>query len=102
MKKVIRGVLVTPFQEFAGEVVVDGGTIVEVAAGTHARPGLEVVDLGDSYVCPGFVDIHIHGASGSDVLDGSLSALEEMSRFLSSHGSLASLGLSLRHLSIPW
>lgn len=92
MKKVIRGVLVTPFQEFAGEVVVDGGTIVEVAAGTHARPGLEVVDLGDSYVCPGFVDIHIHGASGSDVLDGSLSALEEMSRFLSSHGVTSFLG----------
>lgn len=92
MKKIIRGVLVTPFQEFAGEVVVDDGTIVDVVAGAHERPGLDVVDFGDSFVCPGFVDIHIHGASGSDVLDGSAPALATMSRFLSAHGVTSFLG----------
>lgn len=44
----------------------------------------EVVDCGGSYLLPGFLDIHIHGAAGAEFTD--TSSLETMGRHLLSHG----------------
>jgi len=90
--KVIRGILVTPFEQFPGEIVIEDGIITEVVPGNRTRAGAEVMDFGDCFVCPGFVDLHIHGAGGSDVLDGSSLGLETMSRFLAAHGVTCFLG----------
>jgi N-acetylglucosamine-6-phosphate deacetylase len=35
---------------------------------------------------PGFIDLHVHGAMGHELMDGSASGLEEMARFYASHG----------------
>jgi N-acetylglucosamine-6-phosphate deacetylase len=35
---------------------------------------------------PGFIDLHVHGAMGHEVMDASASGLEEMARFYVSHG----------------
>ena len=35
---------------------------------------------------PGFIDLHVHGAMGHEVMDASRSGLEEMARFYASHG----------------
>lgn len=35
---------------------------------------------------PGFIDVHIHGSAGGDVMDASPESLEKMSRFLVRHG----------------
>lgn len=35
---------------------------------------------------PGFIDLHIHGADGADVMDATPAALEKMSKFLVRHG----------------
>ena len=51
------------------DVELDGDRIVKVApAGT--LHGEEELDATGKYVTPGFVDIHIHGAAGSDFCDG--------------------------------
>jgi N-acetylglucosamine-6-phosphate deacetylase len=34
---------------------------------------MEIIDAKGSYPTPGFIDIHTHGATGYDVMDGSLS-----------------------------
>ncbi|NPV88043.1 N-acetylglucosamine-6-phosphate deacetylase [Coprothermobacteraceae bacterium] len=46
----------------------------------------EVVDFGDALVAPGFVEVHIHGAHGYDVMSGTLEAMNEIARFLVRHG----------------
>ena len=39
----------------------------------------EIIDLpDDAIVLPGFIDQHIHGASGSDAMDGEESALNNI------------------------
>src|SRR5437660_12278309 len=43
-----------------GMVVVTGGKIVGVGAGTAAPEGAQVVDLGDATLLPGFIDAHTH------------------------------------------
>src|SRR6185436_9224165 len=35
---------------------------------------------------PGFIDLHVHGAMGYEVMDASPTGLEEISRFYASHG----------------
>lgn len=43
------------------------------------------------FLSPGFIDIHIHGAAGSDTMDASFGSLNTISRFLCSHGITAFL-----------
>ncbi len=49
---------------------------------------LEVYDLADAYIMPGFIDTHIHGAAGFDAsrADCSTGSLQDMSLLLASRG----------------
>ena len=39
-------------------------------------PEATIIDAGDGYIAPGFVDQHLHGALGADFMDGSVEAVE--------------------------
>ena len=47
----------------ADDVLVSGGVIAAIGPGV-ARGRADVLDAKDAYLCPGLVDIHIHGAAG--------------------------------------
>jgi len=52
-----------------GTIVIEGMHIVDVSAGTRAaEPHAIHFDLNGRYVVPGFVDVHVHGVEGHDVL----------------------------------
>jgi N-acetylglucosamine-6-phosphate deacetylase len=54
-----------------GTLVIEGERITEVRPGTLApQPQAAHVDLHGCYVVPGFIDVHVHGIDGRDVLDG--------------------------------
>ncbi len=58
-------------------MLVADAKIVEIAT-LAARPlpaGVQVVDLTDGLLAPGYVDLHIHGGGGFDVMDGDIDAL---------------------------
>ena len=78
MQAIVNGQIYTPrrvIQE--GAVVIDGGQVV--AVGTYEQVGLsEDVDRFDAQgriVCPGFVDMHVHGGDGADNVDGTQEAV---------------------------
>ena len=50
-------------------------------------PGARTVDLGDKLLAPGFVDVHIHGAAGHDVMEATPEALEAVAAFVLRHGT---------------
>ena len=79
----------------AGRVVVEDGVITEVAREIFDIPGAEVLSFAGCFICPGFVDLHIHGANGSDFMDCDPSAFESISRFLASHGVTSYLGTTV-------
>src|SRR5271169_6379536 len=43
-------------------------------------------DLGDAILVPGFVDIHMHGGAGLDVMRAGAADLPHLHKFLTSHG----------------
>lgn len=48
-------------------------------------PGSDL-DLTGCTLLPGFIDVHIHGSGGADVMDATPQALERLSAFLPRHG----------------
>lgn len=52
----------------------------------HEKSVEEVIDLDGQYLLPGFIDIHIHGYSGSDVMDGTPSAIKTISEGIAKNG----------------
>ena len=81
-----------------GVVLVEDSKILEVGSRTAVRfsqDEFEVVGHSRLTLAPGFIDIHIHGALGRDVMEGTDEALEAISRFLATHGTTSFLATTL-------
>jgi N-acetylglucosamine-6-phosphate deacetylase len=92
----MSGLLLTNARVVGSDSVVESGW---VATSGHVIAGFgdgapaadvyeahEVIDVGGATVLPGFVDVHVHGAVGHEVMDGNVEGLSAMSGFLASHG----------------
>jgi N-acetylglucosamine-6-phosphate deacetylase len=51
-------------------LIIDKGRIAAIDRTRGAPAGAAVVNVQESYVVPGFVDVHVHGIEGHDTLDG--------------------------------
>ena len=51
-------------------LIIDQGRIAAIDTTRGAPAGASVVKVQESYVVPGFVDVHVHGVEGHDTLDG--------------------------------
>ncbi|PYZ92070.1 N-acetylglucosamine-6-phosphate deacetylase [Salipaludibacillus keqinensis] len=47
------------------------------------------------YIVPGFIDIHIHGVKGADVMDGTLQSLQTMKKALPQEGTTSFLATTI-------
>lgn len=69
-----------------------GDKIIEISEDVC---GEEISLPSGSLVLPGFIDIHIHGAGGADVMDGNTVALKTMSETLAKEGTVGYLATTL-------
>ena len=69
-----------------GSVVVGSGLITAVADVSPIIPGAATIDLAGMVLLPGFIDVHIHGSAGIDVLDATPEQLTEVAVFLATQG----------------
>ena len=69
-------------------LLVEDHVIVEVGSrAVRAIPeGIRVVDFGDAILGPGFVDIHIHGGAGHDLMEADPSGICAVEHMLFKHG----------------
>lgn len=47
------------------------------------------------YISPGFIDLHIHGVAGADVMDGTATALKTLSQILPKEGTTSFLATTI-------
>lgn len=76
-----------------GYILIDGETIKEIGP-AHQAPheADEILTLSpNEVVLPGFIDMHIHGAGGSDAMDGTVDAVAHMAAFLPKEGTTSFL-----------
>ncbi len=66
-------------------MVVENGKITAFTADIPENS--EVTDCGGKTVIPGFVDIHLHGGGGSEFIDGTPEAFENVARTHCLHGT---------------
>jgi N-acetylglucosamine-6-phosphate deacetylase len=70
-------------------VVVEGKqfkAIIPANMVKHHLPAKKIEFGSDHRLIPGLIDLHVHGANGHDVMDGSVEALQGMSLALASEG----------------
>jgi N-acetylglucosamine-6-phosphate deacetylase len=80
-----------PVEEWdPGWLMVENGKIALMGAGKG--PGFSTgtvareIDAGGRVLLPGFIDLHAHGAVGSEVMDADPEGIRKLARFYASHG----------------
>lgn len=97
----LGGLVVTPFRRIkpGGVYIVDGkiGGVGRAAdfESLRTRPDLSILDCSDCIVAPGFIDIHVHGAGGGDVMNGTTASIRTMARYHAMGGTTALLPTTL-------
>jgi len=73
-----------------GWLLIENGLIRAIGFGNTPDfsydTSIHVLDAQGDNLLPGFIDLHVHGAMGHELMDASTSGLEEMARFYASHG----------------
>src|SRR3977135_817146 len=69
------------------ELVVENGKIAEI----RERSSAPAFDLKGSYLAPGFIDLHIHGALGRDTMEASPEAFQAICDYHATGGTTSLL-----------
>ncbi|MDO8684071.1 MAG: N-acetylglucosamine-6-phosphate deacetylase [Armatimonadota bacterium] len=95
--RILCGQVITPDEVIDRAVItIDDGKVI----GVGPADGSPVdIDAPDKTAAPGFIDIHIHGAAGHEVTDGTVEAIRGMSAHIAANGVTSWLPTVLTN---PW
>lgn len=86
MKYIKDGKIVLPNRIEKTAVLVFDKKIKGLINESEIPEGAEVISADGNYVCPGFVDIHIHGYAGADTSDGSADGIKAIAEEIIKNG----------------
>jgi len=93
MKAIINAKIITNGEILEGYNLLFNQKIIEI---TQYLPiWAEIIDAKGAYLSAGFIDIHIHGSSGADVMDATQKALETISHSLLQTGTTSFLATTM-------
>ena len=84
MKAVVNGKIVLKNGVLENKVIVFDKKIIDIC--DEVPTNCEIIDAKENYVCPGLIDIHIHGCKGFDAMDEDENAVEIISKGLAETG----------------
>jgi N-acetylglucosamine-6-phosphate deacetylase len=90
--------IVCPGGTIGGEVVIDQGRISAVEPAGNEPPSErddELVDLGDRWLVPGFIDVHVHGGGGAQCNTTDVEEIARVARFHAVHGTTGLLATTV-------
>lgn len=68
---------------------------IEEGGGTYNGESCEIIDGSGNWLIPGMIDVHIHGAHGFDMMDGTETSIQEVSRACAATGCTSFLATSV-------
>jgi len=85
----VASVVYTPDPLPHGVVLVEDDRITAVGSreALTIPTNATLIDAGDGFLAPGFIDIHVHGAGGRDLMDSTRDAHETVTRTLARFGT---------------
>ena len=95
MKKVIiNAKIITNGQIIYNHNILFNSKIISISK-DRLPLGVEVIDAKGAYLSAGFIDIHIHGSGGADVMDATYEALQTISKTLLQTGTTSFLATTM-------
>lgn len=86
MKAIINGKIVLPEEIVSGKALLFDEKIHGIVAECELPEGCEVIDAEGKYVCPGLIDVHIHGFLGIDSSDADAAGIRTIAEGIAQHG----------------
>lgn len=86
MKAVINGKIVMKDRIVEDRVLLYSDVIEGIVSKDNLPKDAEIIDAKGGYICPGFIDLHIHGYLGKDVCDGEEESIRTISKGLLANG----------------
>lgn len=88
-----------PAEKFQGWVYCKDGIIDSIGQGETNLTASLTIDAGGQRLLPGFIDVHVHGSVGHDVMDANTDGLRAMAEFFAGKGvtSFAATTLTSSH-----
>lgn len=98
IRAISAGTIYTPREKIdEGMILIDSPRIVAVGPRRQITvpTGAEVVDHRDRIAVPGFIDLHIHGAAGHDLMEATYEAVSAVASYLARHGTTSFLATTI-------
>jgi N-acetylglucosamine-6-phosphate deacetylase len=89
-KAILAGMIYTPTEEIEnGVILIEGHHIAKVGPRERVKIPADatVIDNQDRLVVPGFIDVHIHGAAGHDLMEATGEAVSAVAAYLARRGT---------------
>jgi len=90
LKIIINGKILIKNEVVYGKSLLFDEKIIEFVESENLEKLLpkceEIIDASGNFVSPGFIDMHVHGSGGYDVMDGTVEALSVISNVISHNG----------------
>ncbi len=93
MKTIVNAKIITHEEVLEGYCLSFDEKIVSLSQ--DVPKDTELIDAKGLYLSVGFIDIHIHGSNGFDVMDGTKEALEEISKSILQTGTTSFLATTM-------
>jgi N-acetylglucosamine-6-phosphate deacetylase len=91
----LHGTIVTPFQLLEDRIIIiEKGKIIAITDKKEdlaILKNVEIIEAQNKFIVPGYIDIHVHGGGGSDVMDGEYEAIKQVATTHSRFGTTAFL-----------
>lgn len=101
IRYILNSKVITPSRTIEnGGLRMAGGEITHVFSGKgpmddYDEADAAVIDAKGDYVCPGFIDLHLHGGGGADFMDGTVEAIDTVCKAHAKGGSTSILATTL-------
>ncbi len=94
IKAIINGKLIVNDAIIEGKTLLFDKKIISISDSVDME-NIQTIDAKGHYVSAGFIDLHIHGSGGADVMDGTAEALETISSTLTQTGTTSFLATTM-------